>query len=93
MSTARILIVEDELIVAQDLKNRLNLLGYALAGSASSAATAIAVAEELRPDLVLMDIRLEGNTDGIAAAERIHRDLRVPVVFLTAYSDEGTLYH
>jgi len=91
MSTARILIVEDELIVAQDLKNRLNLLGYALAGSASSAATAIAVAEELRPDLVLMDIRLEGNTDGIAAAERIHRDFRVPVVFLTAYSDDATL--
>jgi C4-dicarboxylate-specific signal transduction histidine kinase/DNA-binding response OmpR family regulator len=88
---ASILIVEDELIVAQDLRNRLGLLGYRVVGSAASGADAIALADELRPDLVLMDIQLEGAMDGVAAAERIHQDLLRPVVFLTAYSEDETL--
>jgi PAS domain S-box-containing protein len=91
MSNARILIVEDELIVAQDLKNRLHDLGYTVAGSVANGPEAIALADQLRPDLVLMDIRLEGEMDGIVVAERIRRDFRLPVVFLTAYSEDTTL--
>ena len=91
MNKARILIVEDELIVAQDLKNRLRLLGYDVVGAVMLGEQAIVLADTLRPDLVLMDIRLEGEMDGIVAAERIRRDFRLPIVFLTAYSEEDTI--
>lgn len=89
--TARILVVEDELIIAADIAARLTRLGYEVAGQADEADDAVRLAGEIRPDLVLMDIRLHGSGDGVAAAEEIRRRFRLPVVYLTAHADEGTL--
>ena len=91
MASARILIVEDENIVTMELKARLPALGYSIAAVASSGEEAIARVVETRPDLALMDIRLKGSIDGVEAAERIRTLYDVPVVFLTAYSDDATL--
>lgn len=90
-SQVRILIVEDENIVALDLERGLRRLGYSVVGMASTGQEAIRMAEETRPDLILMDIQLKGAMDGITAAKQIRELFNVPVVFLTAYSDEGTL--
>ncbi len=87
----RILIVEDEAILAGDLGDQLGDLGYAVVGTTDSAPDAVRLAGELNPDLVFMDIRLRGGGDGIGAAEEIRRVHRVPVVFLTAHSDADTL--
>lgn len=91
MKSARVLIVEDEAIVAMDIADRLAAMGYELAGRAASGSLALELAGSVKPDLVLMDIRLQGSMDGVAAAEEIRRHLRVPVIFLTAYSEEATL--
>lgn len=91
MSKPTILIVEDEVIVAADLENKLRRLGYAVVGAERSALTAVDTAKRERPDLVLMDIRLAGPMDGIDAAILMRRNLSVPVVFLTAHSDATTL--
>ncbi len=88
---ARILIVEDEAVVALDVQGRLRRLGYQVVGTAASYASALSQAAELRPDLVLMDIALRDGPDGIAAAERLRAELAVPVVFLTAFADVDTL--
>src|SRR5262245_4515621 len=90
-SAARILIVEDEVIVARDLQEQLTRLGYGIAGRAGGADGAVELAREQRPDLVLMDIRLDGQRDGIDAAKIIQADLGLPVVYLTAHTDDGTL--
>lgn len=89
--SARILIVEDESIVALDLRNRLEALGYEVVGSARSAARALELARGEMPDLVLMDINLQGEVDGIDVAETIQSQLSLPVVFLTAFSDSTSL--
>ncbi len=89
--SARILLVEDERIVALDLAAALKDLGYALAASVSSGRAAVEQAAKLRPDLLLMDIRLPGGMDGISTAQAIKKELDVPVIFLTAHSDESTL--
>ena len=86
-----VLIVEDERIVAKDLQQTLNGLGYQAYAIASSAEDAIARASERCPDVVLMDIRIEGSLDGIQTAELLKRRFDVPVVFLTAHSDDATL--
>src|SRR5581483_10575707 len=91
MSDTRIMIVEDERIVAKDLQFRLEGLGYQVAAMASDGQDAIRQAKTARPDLVLMDIRIEGEMDGIQTAEVIRNDFDLPVVFLTAYADEATL--
>lgn len=91
MRKKTILIVEDEAIVAADLANKLERLGYPVAEIASEAGEAIESARRLRPDLALMDIRLKGTMDGIDAAEAIRNELDIPVVFLTAHSDPATL--
>ena len=88
---ARILVVEDEAVVALDVQGRLRRLGYEVVGTASSYASALSQAAEARPDLVLMDIALRDGPDGIAAAERLRAELAVPVVFLTAFADAETL--
>jgi signal transduction histidine kinase/AmiR/NasT family two-component response regulator len=88
---ARILIVEDEGIVAKDLQISLRSLGYTVCGVAVSGPEAVAKAESLRPDLLLMDIRLRGEMDGIEAARRIRARMDAPIVFLTAYADADTL--
>ncbi|MDQ7054267.1 MAG: response regulator [candidate division KSB1 bacterium] len=86
----RVLIVEDENIVALDIQNRLQRLGYEVVGVASSGELAIRVALDTRPDLLLMDIRLKGKMDGIEAAKAIIKQLQIPVVYLTAYADSQT---
>jgi two-component system, cell cycle sensor histidine kinase and response regulator CckA len=91
MVASRILVVEDERIVAKDLELRLQALGYAVVGSVATGLDAVRLTGELHPDLVLMDIRLQGEIDGIAAAGRIRKDHFIPVVYLTAHSDEETL--
>src|SRR3712207_119843 len=91
MHPPRILVVEDEGIVARDLQNKLQRLGYAVPAVASSGEEAIRKAEEHAPDLVLMDIVLKGQMDGIEAAALIWEQCRVPAVYLTAYGDDTTL--
>lgn len=87
----KVLIVEDERLIALDLKQRLEKLGYAVVGTAASGGSAVAKAEELLPDIVLMDIHLEGVMDGTEAAMVISERLGAPVVFLTAYAEDDTL--
>ncbi len=91
MAGEKILIVEDEGIVARETEYRLKDLGYIVCGLAASGAEAIKKAEKARPDVVLMDIMLKGEMDGIDAAEQIHSKLSVPVVYVTAHADETTL--
>ncbi len=91
MNKSRILIVEDEMVVALDIEQRLIRLGYVVVGQAASADAALAIAARERPDLVLMDIRLKGPRDGIEAAWELRERLHQPVVFLTAHADEFTL--
>jgi PAS domain S-box-containing protein len=91
MNKAKILIVEDEGITAEDIKDYLNSLGYDILAICSTGEDAIEKARELDPDLVLMDIMLAGVVDGIQAAELIREQYGIPVVYLTAYSDPQTL--
>jgi CheY-like chemotaxis protein len=91
MSKVQILVVEDENIVALDLRIRLNDLGYAVLAIVASGEEAIEKATELHPDLVLMDIRLRGEMDGIEAAQIIQARSDVPIIYLTALADEDTL--
>lgn len=91
MTPAKILIVEDEGILAEGLKKRLIGLGYTVVGIAARGEEAIEKAGQTRPDLVIMDIRLKGETDGIEAAQVIRQRFDIPVVYLTAYSDSETL--
>ncbi|MHC1742546.1 MAG: response regulator [Syntrophobacteraceae bacterium] len=91
MSAVRILVVEDEAIVAMEIEQRLAFMGYQSAGTSMSGDEAVALTGQLRPDLVLMDIRLQGDMDGIQAAGEILSRFRVPVIFLTAYSEDATL--
>src|SRR4051794_21382046 len=86
-----ILVVEDEAVVAKDLQTRLKKLGYHVPLTVPTGEEAIDRARELRPALILMDIRLKGDLDGIEAAARIQQDFRTPIIYLTAYADEGTL--
>jgi two-component system, sensor histidine kinase and response regulator len=91
MPNAKILIVEDERIVAADLQGRLERMGYNVLGIISSGREAVNLAAEQRPDLVLMDITLRGEMDGVAAAEEMRRLFEVTVIYLTAHSDDATL--
>jgi light-regulated signal transduction histidine kinase (bacteriophytochrome) len=90
-SGARIMIVEDERILALDLAETLDELGYTVAGLASRGEEAIELARQLHPQLILMDVRLAGEIDGITTAETIRDEHDVPVVFLTAHADDDTL--
>ncbi len=87
----KILIVEDENIVAWDIKEALEKLGHTVVASVVSGAEAIQIAATARPDVVLMDIRLEGDMDGIAAAAEIYSRFDIPVIYLTAHADDHTL--
>ena len=88
---ANILITEDEAIVRKDIERCLTSLGYNVVATADSGKEAIEKALEHKPDLCLMDIMIKGDMSGISAAEEIKKSLDVPVIFLTAYADEGTL--
>lgn len=88
---ARILIVEDDRVVARDIRSQLTQLGYLVVANTQRGDEAALLALELAPDLVLMDIRLEGDIDGVEAADLIRRQQAIPVVFLTAYADDPTV--
>ncbi|MBF0319159.1 MAG: diguanylate cyclase [Nitrospirae bacterium] len=88
MAKARILIVEDEGIVALEIKDRLQKMGYEIAATICRGEDGFKVCKETSPDLILMDIKLKGPVDGIEAASQIHTELDIPVIYLTAYSNE-----
>ncbi len=90
-SSLKILIVEDEWIIALDIKRHLSKLGYSVAGTANCAEKAIELVAQTKPELVLMDIYLQGETAGIEVAKLILKEFHLPVVFLTAHADEATL--
>jgi CheY-like chemotaxis protein len=91
MAKAQILIVENDNIIVMELRDRLQSLGYAVSAVTSYGEEAIAEAEKTHPDLVLMNIRLKGHIDGIEAAEEIRDRFDIPVVYLTALTDQDTL--
>jgi PAS domain S-box-containing protein len=91
MAQASILVVEDEAIVALDLKMQLEEMGYDVAGTAESGAQALDLARSRRPTLALMDVMLKGDMDGIEVADIFGRSLEIPVVFLTSFSDAETV--
>ncbi len=87
----QVLVVEDEFILAINLQESLESLGYKVIDIADSAAAAIEKATELRPNLILMDIRLRGEIDGIQAAEEIWNRLQIPIIYVTGHSDQITV--
>jgi two-component system, response regulator PdtaR len=91
MSDSALFIVEDEMIVARDIKETLLKLGYTVSGIARTGEAAVEKVAGLKPDLVLMDIHLGGKMDGIEAAEKIGLLYDIPVIYLTAYADPGLL--
>ena len=88
MSKAKILIVEDEVIIAMEIENSLQMLGYDVTSKVDNGKDAIKKAEADKPDLILMDIRIKGDMDGIEAAETIRTRFGIPIIFSTAYLDE-----
>ncbi|MDD1676645.1 MAG: response regulator [Methanomicrobiales archaeon] len=88
---AKILVVEDNAVVAMEIEENLTRMNYKVTGVAATGADAIRIAADTRPNLILMDINLIGPMDGITAAGKISAFLDVPIIYLTAYSDEPTL--
>jgi DNA-binding LytR/AlgR family response regulator len=91
MSKTRILVVEDESIVAKDIQRTLEKLGYEVPATASSAESAFQKLEEVEPDLVFLDIKLKGEQDGVHIAEHIKDRYDIPVIFLTSFVDQDTI--
>ncbi|MFB6257182.1 MAG: LytTR family transcriptional regulator DNA-binding domain-containing protein [Flavobacteriales bacterium] len=91
MARTKVLIVEDESIVAKDIQQSLEKLGYDVIGTAPTGENAITLALEKHPEVVLMDIMLKGEKTGVESADEIRAHLDIPVIYLTAYADENTL--
>ena len=91
MDNVRILIVEDEAIIAMVLRHTLEAMGYSAIAEVTTGEEAVSVISQVRPDLVLMDIGLAGEMDGIEAASRIRGQFDIPVVYVTAYVNGETL--
>lgn len=91
MKKTSVLIVEDEVIIARDLAQTLTKLGYNVVGHCVKGEDSITMVEEKTPDIVLMDIMLKGEMTGIDAAKEIKKRFEVPIVYLTAYSDEDSI--
>ena len=89
--SARILIVEDERVTAEDLRDILTDLGYSVTAAVSNGADAIAQAEENPPEIALMDIRIQGEMDGTEAALVLRERFNIPVIYLTAHADGETV--
>lgn len=87
----KILVVEDEQIVALELEDQLTQMGHSVVGIVASGEEAVEQARRLQPHLILMDIKLQGELDGIEAAELIRKEADIPIVYLTAFADEATL--
>jgi CheY-like chemotaxis protein len=91
MGDVKILVVEDEAVTGMDIRRSLTELGYSVCAIATTGELAVRKAGELHPDLILMDIMLAGKMTGIEAAEIIKEQYHIPVVYLTAYSDDSYL--
>lgn len=91
MDSTKILIVEDELLIARDLSKKLTKMGYEIAAVVSSGQAALAAIADHWPDLVLMDIVIKGELDGIDTAQAVHQQFGIPVIYITAYADDDTL--
>ncbi|AFL83144.1 response regulator of the LytR/AlgR family [Belliella baltica DSM 15883] len=91
MNKLKILIVEDELVIAEDLKDILEDLGYEVCGIAISAREALAMIDEFAPDLALLDIQIKGGKDGIELAAEINENFHLPFIIVSSYSDRQTL--
>src|SRR6056297_308342 len=91
MSNGRLLIVEDELIFAEDLQSNLEEFGYEIVDKALDGPEAIQKAKRYLPDLIIMDIKLSGTMSGIETSQIIKDTLDIPVIFLTAHSDIHTI--
>ncbi|MDD1728614.1 MAG: response regulator, partial [Methanospirillum sp.] len=87
----KILIVEDEAVTSVLLEKTLKELGYEVVGSAFDGLEAINLAREKRPDIILMDIRIQGDMDGIETAKKIYQQYKIPIIYLTAHSDDDTI--
>ena len=87
----QILIVEDELIAAEDLRITLTNLGYEVSSMVSSGRKAIKEIEEKKPNLILMDIKLKGDIDGVETSEQIRARFNIPIIYITALSDNDAL--
>ena len=83
-----LLLVDDEVIIAAELEDRLTANGYRVVGIATTGARAVAMARERKPDLIIMDIMMPGDLDGIDAAQIIRSRFDIPVIFLTAFADD-----
>jgi len=83
----RLLVADDEHLVAMGMKNNLEELGYEVVGPAGDGQAAITLCETLKPDMALLDIQMPG-LDGLAAAEKIYQEMQIPVVIFSAYSDQ-----
>ena len=90
MHRARIVVAEDEMIVALDMKRRLECIGHCVLSMVRTGSAAIDHARMLDPDLLVMDISLEGELDGLSAVEAIWKVRRIPVVFVSGFSDDTT---
>jgi PAS domain S-box-containing protein len=91
MEKVKILVVEDNRIVAEDIKNNLEEMGYAVSGIASSGKRALAAVEEELPDIAIMDIRLGKGMNGIDTAAQLRQTFGIPIIYLTAHADEKTI--
>lgn len=91
MPAVRILIVEDEPLIAEDLRGHLEALGYAVCAVCDNALDAMAEIAAQRPDLLLLDINLGDGADGVQLAEKVRAKHRVPFIFVTSHSDKATL--
>ncbi len=91
MNKARILIVEDESLIALEIETRLQKYGYEICGKAISSEDAISIALNQKPDLILMDVMIKGKLDGIQTAEEINKHDSIPIIYLTAFVDQKTL--
>ena len=91
MSDVRVLLVEDDNIIAKVAEWRLKNLGYSLCGRATTGAEAMELVVNTRPDIVLMDINIKGDIDGIETAKMIKKGFNIPVVYVTSHSDGPTL--
>ncbi len=91
MTGEKILIVEDESVMALNIQMRLEAASYRVTGVADSAQTALTLAIATQPDLILMDIRLKGDQNGVSVAQKIRNQFDIPIIYLTAYTDATTL--
>jgi len=91
LKDTRILIVEDEIVVASEIKLRLETMGYSVLGIVNNGVGAIQKAELLEPDVILMDITLKGKMTGLEATKEISKVSDTPVIFITAHTDKSTL--